>query len=267
MGFDFEAVNGLGDAARHQVLELRLVPGVEEVGVHGGVRSPVVRGERRLPRVVGMGNWKFVWSIGTGYGWVLGHFLNRLRLNGVDHVRAVVVGRGCASGVEQRLPVLASTARQSGNLMRTTNLPLEHCFGGVVDQVPFWHLHSTFLPCTVTIFSPGGWGFTSMMGRLATQLVVEECLGSLEGVSGATGVGPGDSRDPVGRCVSKRFVSRRWFQPRARGALLGGRGRKLSKVELESVVVLPKKSCTWEATGSGVPGSPKATIGSTCFCG
>ena len=71
-----------------------------------------------------------------------------VRLDGVDHVRAVV-GAVSSSGCP-----LESTARQSGNLMRTTNLPLEHCLGGVVDHVPFAHLHSTFLPCKVTIFSP-----------------------------------------------------------------------------------------------------------------
>ena len=48
----------------------------------------------------------------------------------------------------------ASSWRQSGKKMRNTNLPLEHCVGGVGDHVPFKHLHWTFLPCSVTIFSP-----------------------------------------------------------------------------------------------------------------
>ena len=52
-----------------------------------------------------------------------------------------------------------STARQSGKKMRTTNVALSpHCVGGVGDQLPPWHLHSTFLPCTVTIFSADALG-------------------------------------------------------------------------------------------------------------
>jgi hypothetical protein len=106
-----------------------------------------------LPRVVGMGNWKFVWSLGTGYGWLGGHPADPASTMCMRW--SALSTTGCP---------LESTARQSGKKMRTTNLPLEHCVGGVVDHVPFWHLHSTFLPCTVTIFSPAGWGVTSMAG-------------------------------------------------------------------------------------------------------
>ena len=60
---------------------------------------------------------------------------------------------GSLGSVSVRGCPLESTARQSGNLMRTTNLPLEHCFGGVLDQLPFAHLHSTFLPWIVTILA------------------------------------------------------------------------------------------------------------------
>src|SRR5215204_3544032 len=102
-----------------------------------------------LPFVVGIGNWRFVWSLGTGYGWVLGH-------------PADPASTMCErwSALSSSGP-LASSARQSGKKMRTTNLPFSHRVGGLVDQSPFWHRHSTFLPCTVTIFSPAGWGFTS----------------------------------------------------------------------------------------------------------
>lgn len=79
--------------------------------------------------------------------------------DGVDHVRAVV------GTVEQRLPVRVFS-EAVGNLMRTTNLPFVHCAGGYVDHVPFAHLHSTFEPCTVTTFSPSGWGWTSTLGSL-----------------------------------------------------------------------------------------------------
>src|SRR5215217_1057542 len=119
-----------------------------------------------VPGVVGMANWKFVWSIGTGYGWVLGHCLIAL-LSGLTESTicerwSALSSSGCP---------LEFTARQSGNLMRTPNLPLSHFSGGDVFQSSFRHLHSTFLPCTVTIFSPSstcpsplvskaGWGFT-----------------------------------------------------------------------------------------------------------
>src|SRR5215211_6188949 len=111
------------------------------------------------PRVVGMENWKFVWSRGTGYGWVLGHVA-------FPPLAGVSASTMCErwSGLSRSGSPFASTSRQSGNLMRTANLPLEHCVGGVVDHVPLKHLHSTFLPTTVTIFSPGGWGCTSMAG-------------------------------------------------------------------------------------------------------
>jgi hypothetical protein len=106
-----------------------------------------------------MGNWKFVWSRGTGM-WLLGHCANPPLLG----VTASTMCERWSSLSSSGCPVVESFSRQSGNLMRTTNLPLEHCVGGVVDHVPFKHLHSTFLPCTVTIFSPAGWGVTSMAG-------------------------------------------------------------------------------------------------------
>jgi hypothetical protein len=104
-----------------------------------------------------MGNWKFVWSLGTGYGWLGGH--------PADPAATMCERWGLALGSLGSVSVsgrpLASTWRQSGKKMRTTNLPFSHRVGGVVDHVPFWHLHSTFWPCTVTIFSPAGKGFTS----------------------------------------------------------------------------------------------------------
>ena len=125
-----------------------------------------------------MGNWKFVWSRGTGYGWVLGHSADP-PLAGVT---ASTMCERWSVAVEQRRPFASYTARQSGKMMRNTNLPLEHCVGGVGDHVPLKHLHSTFLPCTVTIFSPASaWGCTLIGGVLQTRPVVEECLAGLEG--------------------------------------------------------------------------------------
>src|SRR5829696_6152012 len=118
-----------------------------------------------------MGNSMFVWSIGTGYGWVLGH-LSFKAFSGLTESticeRWSLVGKRegssavSVSGFIGLLP--ATTARQSGNMMRTTNLPLSHRDGGFVENVPvFMHLHWTFLPCTVTIFSPAGWASTGML--------------------------------------------------------------------------------------------------------
>src|ERR671911_1912082 len=127
-----------------------------------------------LPRVPGgMGNSMFVWSIGTEYGWVLGHVA-------FPPLAGVTASTMCErwSGLSSSGRPFASTWRQSGNLMRTTNLRFSHRDGGVVDHAPvFMHLHSTFLPCTVTIFSPSsscpsplvskaGWGFTGTLGDL-----------------------------------------------------------------------------------------------------
>src|SRR5215208_2635801 len=100
-----------------------------------------------LPFVVGMFlNRKFVWSRGTGYGWVLGH--------PADPAATMCERWGMALGSSGSVSssgcggcTLSSTARQSGKKMRTTNVPFSHLFGGLVDQSPFWHLHSTFLPC------------------------------------------------------------------------------------------------------------------------
>src|SRR5215208_646679 len=173
----------LVDAESHQLIKPLLVPGVEEVGVHGGVRA------RRELRLATSGwDGEFDVRLEPRYGvWVAGR-ARRLsavgRRDGIDHMRAVVVGEaGSVSSIGFPgigCPVAGSLARarQSGNLTRTTNLPLEHCVGAVVDHVPLKHLHSTFLPCTVTIFSPSsscpsplvskaGWGFTSTLGDLA----------------------------------------------------------------------------------------------------
>ena len=93
-----------------------------------------------VPRVLGgMGNSMFVWSIGTGYGWVLGH-LSFKAFSGLTE--STMCERWSALSSSGR--PFASTWRQSGNLMRTTNLPLEHRDGGFVDHVPLKHLHSTF---------------------------------------------------------------------------------------------------------------------------
>src|ERR671913_302658 len=80
------------DAARHQVLELPLLPGVEEVGVHGGVRT---RRELHLPT----SGWheELEVRLEPRYGVWVG--ARAPRRPGVDHVRAVV------GAVEQRLPV------------------------------------------------------------------------------------------------------------------------------------------------------------------
>ena len=73
-----------------------------------------------------MGYWKFVWSRGTGYGWLGGHPADPA---------SIMCERWSALSSSGRL--FASTWRQSGKKMRSTNLPLEHCVGGVVDHVPF----------------------------------------------------------------------------------------------------------------------------------
>src|SRR5688572_24342921 len=103
-----------------------------------------------VPRVLGgMGNSMFVWSIGTGYGWVLGHLSfkafsgltestmcerwSSLSSSGIGFlVVGSIIGCPCSS---------LATSRQSGNMMRTTNLPLSHRAGGLVDHEPvFMHL-------------------------------------------------------------------------------------------------------------------------------
>src|SRR5215218_8856055 len=94
-----------------------------------------------LPFVVGMRNRKFVWSRGTGYGWVLGHLANPPVLGVTASTMCErwgmalgslgsVSSNGCGG-------TLSSTARQSGKKMRTTNVPLSHRVGGVSDHVPF----------------------------------------------------------------------------------------------------------------------------------
>src|SRR5919112_6104667 len=89
----------LVDAAGHQVLELPLLPGVEEVGVHGRARSValVVGGERRPPTSGWDGELEV--RLKHRYGdWVGARaLLNAVVLHdGVDHVGAVV------GAVEQR---------------------------------------------------------------------------------------------------------------------------------------------------------------------
>jgi hypothetical protein len=85
------------DAARHQVLELPLLPGVEEVDVHGRPRrvALVVGGELHLPT----SDWhrELEVRLEPRYGVWVG--ARAPRRPGVDHVRAVV------GAVEQRLPV------------------------------------------------------------------------------------------------------------------------------------------------------------------
>src|SRR5215211_2516488 len=128
-----------------------------------------------VPRVGGMGNSTFVWRRGTGYGWLVGHVAfpplagwtesticerwSGLSSSGICFpVFGSIIGCPCSS---------LATARQSGNMTRTTNLPLSDRDGGFVENVPvFMHLHWTFLPCTVTIFSPAGWGLTGTLGDL-----------------------------------------------------------------------------------------------------
>src|SRR5919112_605438 len=67
-------------------------------------------------------------------------------------------------------------------------------------------------------------GIHTFSDGLATQLVVEECLGGCDGASGAAAVGPGDSRDPVGRCVSKCGVGWQSRLRFARSAMIRPRG-------------------------------------------
>src|SRR5215211_8211888 len=130
-----------------------------------------------VPRVPGgMGNSMFVWSIGTGYGWVLGHLSFKAFSGLTESTICERWSELSSSGI--CFPVFGSiigcpvsgslaTARQSGNMTRTTNLPLSHRDGGFVENVPvFMHLHWTFLHCTVTIFSPAGWGLTGTLGDL-----------------------------------------------------------------------------------------------------
>src|SRR5215218_7748683 len=88
------------DAAGHQVLELPLLPGLEEVGVHGGVHT-----RRELHLATSGWDGELEVRLEPRYGvWVAGRAPRR---PGVDHVRAVVVGGeagGGVGGVPQRLP-------------------------------------------------------------------------------------------------------------------------------------------------------------------
>jgi hypothetical protein len=92
------------------------------------------------PLVVGMFlNRKFVWSRGTGYGWLGGH--------PADPASTMCERWGMALGSLGSVSVtgcpVESTARQSGKKMRTTNVALSpHRVGGVGDQLPPRHLHS-----------------------------------------------------------------------------------------------------------------------------
>ena len=163
MGFGFEEVNGA--LLMQRATRSSSFPSCQALKKSACMVEYAPEESFGLPRVVGMGNSTFVWSRGTGIGWVIGH------------VAFPPLAGWTASTMCERWSALsssgrpfASTWRQSGNLMRTTNLPLEHYFGGDVEKLPFWHLQSTFLPCTVTIFSPGGWGVTSILGDLPPNL-------------------------------------------------------------------------------------------------